>query len=131
MADTKTVAESIATAIQARDNCEASGNTEWYDRWDDLLEKHEAELPSGAGWDCGTKIDFDKTTDTRLVLHGSYHHMNDGGMYDGWTDHSIIVTPTFSGIDVRITGRDRNAIKDYLADLFHEAMTAETPNRLI
>ena len=127
----KTVAESISGAIQARDNCSRSGNRERFDKWDDLLDQHQADLPSGAGWDDGTKIDFDKSTPTKLVLYGSYHHMDEGGMYDGWTDHEIVVTPTFGGIDVRITGRDRNGIKSYLADIFHEALSADTPDWVV
>ena len=88
------------------------------------------ELPSGSGWDCGTKLDEERTRVgvnadcERIVLFGSFHHMNDGGMYDGWTDHEIHVKPSLRwGFEMRVTGRDRNDIKDYLHDLFHEALS--------
>ena len=122
----KTV-EKIAQAIQARTNCEQSGNIEWYKRWTDTLEKIAKDiLPSGAGIDCGTTIDLDRSKPERLVLVTSYHHMNDGGCYDGWTEHEVIITPSFvGGLAVRITGRDRNQIKDYLADVFSVALSDE------
>jgi hypothetical protein len=45
--------------------------------------------------------------------------MNEGGYYDGWTEHQVIITPSLQhGFDVRVTGQDRNEIKDYLAELF-------------
>jgi hypothetical protein len=50
--------------------------------------------------------------------------MTEGGMYDGWTEHTVVVTPSLAfGINIRITGRNRNDIKDYLHDVFHEALT--------
>ena len=80
-------------------------------------------MPSGSGIDSGTKLDFDRSKPNRLVFTAPYHHMNDDGMYDGWTDHDIIVTPDLGfGFDLRITGRDRNQIKDYLGDTFAEAL---------
>ncbi len=83
------------------------------------------ELPSGSGIDCGTEIDLDESSGKKIVLSLSYHHMNDGGMYDGWTDHKVILEPSFSGYDIRVTGRDRNQIKEYLADTFAHALDTE------
>jgi len=51
--------------------------------------------------------------------------MNDGGMYDGWTEHTVSITPAFAGINVSVSGRNRNDIKDYLGDTFQCALTAE------
>ena len=85
------------------------------------------ELPSGSGWDMGTKLDGPASSAEKLVLYGEFHHMNDGGYYDGWTDHQIIVTPSLqSGFKLRITGRDRNQIKDYLYEMFDFALRQET-----
>ena len=44
--------------------------------------------------------------------------MSETGFYDGWTEHKVIVTPSFAGIDLRITGRNRNDIKDHIHDCF-------------
>jgi len=48
--------------------------------------------------------------------------MNENGYYDGWTSHTVTVTPGWNGPELRITGRDRNQIKDYLYDTFHYAL---------
>lgn len=89
-----------------------------------LVERY---LPSGSGWNTGTKLD-DKSTGERLVFYGSFDHMNDIGYYDGWTEHSIIVTPSLQwGFELRITGRDRNGIKEYLHDLFSAVLRQEVP----
>lgn len=77
------------------------------------------ELPSGSGIDCGTKIDLDASNRNKLVLLAAYHHMNESGMYDGWTEHRIIVVPDLaSGFTLNITGRNRNGIKEYLYDTY-------------
>jgi hypothetical protein len=55
--------------------------------------------------------------------------MNEHGMYDGWTRHAITIRPTFDGIDVRIGGRDRNGIKEYLADVYREWAHAECTHK--
>ena len=131
MAHRDTVAVGIAQALVARANCRQSGNAEWYERWDarvkDLVHRY---LPSGSGWDNGTKIDLDRSTPERLIFTGSYHHMDEHGSYDGWTDHEVVVTASLAyGLDLRVTGRNRNDVKDYLGDLFREALgrTVEEP----
>ena len=121
------VIEKIASALCARANCEASDNQEWFARHTETLERIEREyLPSGSGVDAGTRIDLERSTGKRIVLTFGFHHMNEGGYYDGWTDHKVTVTPAFiGGFDLRVTGRDRNQIKDYLGDLIHEILASE------
>lgn len=83
-------------------------------------------LPSGSGFDSGTEIELDDCRAAkRIVFKTSFHHINDVGMYDGWTNHLVIIEPDFDGFILRVTGRDRNAIKDYIADTFHHALTRE------
>ena len=111
--------QALASAIGARQNCITSLNTEW-------MEKHEQTIldivrngPSGSGIDCGTSISLDESTSEKIILFCEYHHMNDGGYYDGWTEHKIIITPSLQfGISVKITGRNRNDIKDYLHEVY-------------
>ena len=39
---------------------------------DDLAKEY---LPSGSGFDSGTKFDFDRSKEERLVFSTAYHHM--------------------------------------------------------
>jgi hypothetical protein len=46
--------------------------------------------------------------------------MDEHGCYDGWTHHKVIVKASlWAGIDIRVTGRDRNQIKEYIAEQFN------------
>lgn len=120
------VAAHLSSAIGARLACKATGNDEWFKRHSERIEHIERELlPHGAGIDSGTKVDLDASTQDKLVLRTSFHHMNEHGSCDGWTEHVIRVTPTFGGVDVKVSGSNRNQIKDYLGDVFLEAMIRE------
>lgn len=117
--------EALASAIVARLNCEKSGNAEWFSKWEetakDLVLNH---VPSGGGFDAGTTLDFDKSDDRRLVFHTAFHHMNDVGMYDGWSEHTVTIVPAFiGGFNIRVSGRNRNEIKDYITESFHAALS--------
>lgn len=90
----------------------------------ELLWQMDELLPSGSGIDNGAVVNVFESSDRVLVVDVSYQHMNDAGMYDGWTDHRITIRPTFDGIEVRVSGRDRNGVKDYLARVFYDALTA-------
>jgi hypothetical protein len=117
----------LASAIDARKRCKETGNAEWFERHSETIEQLVADfLPSGSGWDCGTKIDLEASHADFIELFGEFHHMNDGGMYDGWTAHSIIVTPSLlNGFNLRISGRNRNEIKDDLHEMFDVRLRQE------
>lgn len=123
------VYQAIARKIEAMRNCMDSGNLEWYakhgDAINDIIRNH---LPSGSGFNAGTTLDVpEHVTSNRdeLRFATSFHHMNDCGYYDGWTEHCVIVKPSLShGYTLRVTGRNRNGIKEYIADTFHDALSA-------
>lgn len=127
----------LASTVQARLTCglrrdgftqttEKEGNKAqtWFDRHEDTINRLvRGFMPSGSGFDNGTKIDLDASHADKLVFHTSYHHMNDGGYYDGWTEHIITVTPSLAGeFHLRISGRDRRDIKEYIAEEFQNAL---------
>lgn len=87
----------------------------------EYVKKHG---PSGSGVDCGTRL-ADSSHPQRIVLDVSFHHMDEHGSYDGWTEHKVIVTPEFDGVSVRVTGANRNGIKDYLGEMFQYWLTSE------
>lgn len=99
------------------------GNQTGIGEWIEKFLAAAEILPSGSGIDAGTTIDLAASTPDRIVLTMSFHHMNDGGFYDGWTDHTIVVRPSLAfGVDLRVTGRNRNEIKDYLHDVYALAL---------
>ncbi len=123
---TRKLYQHLASSVQARLNCAASGNAEWLQKHsDNILSAVHYLMPSGSGIDGGTILDLISQSPNRLVFYCSFHHMDEGG-YDGWTDHTIIVTPDLAhGFDLRVTGRDRNEIKDYLAEVYHAALSQD------
>jgi hypothetical protein len=122
---TKTVAEALASTIVAIRNCERVGNAEWAEKHADQLAELIAKLPSGAGIDNGTQLDMDRSAHDCLVFITSFHHMDEFGGYDGWTDHVVKVRQSFVyGLDVTVSGRDRNNIKDHLVEVFSTSLGA-------
>lgn len=120
-----TVIQVIACLIQQRLNCIESVNTAWRETTERRLTWIEKNvLPSGAGIDCGTKIDLDRSTGSKIVLTFEYHHMREG-CYDGWTDHIAIVRPAFGGIDMVIGGRNRNDCEEYFHQIFDAVLGEE------
>jgi hypothetical protein len=117
----------LAKAMAAFHNCVESGNTTWMKHWESLCVRIVSELfPRGSGFDNGTKLDFNQSNGDKIVFHTAYHHMDESGMYDGWTEHDVIVTPSlWAGYHVKVTGRDRNQIKDYIAETFSYALDEE------
>lgn len=125
---TKPLYQILASTLQTRQNCLVSNPmaNAWKEH-DAAIEQLTADfMPSGSGIDSGTKFNWEESTLNKLVFNTSYHHMNEGGYYDRWTEHKVIVTPSLSaGYDLKITGRDRNQIKDYLAEVYTSALDEE------
>jgi hypothetical protein len=126
---TDTVAQRLATLVQARQNCAKSGNTEWHARHGERAEALVRErMPSGSGFDNGTTLDLDRSSGDKLVFVTSFHHMDESGGYAGWTDHTVTARASFiHDVALAISGRDRNQIKDLIHDAFHHALTLPAP----
>jgi hypothetical protein len=74
--------------------------------------------PSGSGFDNGTTIDK-LSTANRLIFNTSFHHMNEDGYYIYWTSHRVIITPDLThNFSIRITGKNKRDIKEYIGDEF-------------
>lgn len=109
----------LATRITAMENCLKHGNDAWFDKHGLVIDAVIDTGPSGSGLDAGTSIDLLKSRTDRLVISTSFHHMNETGFYAGWTEHNLVIKPSLQfGFDLRITGENRNEIKDYLIDVF-------------
>lgn len=124
----RTVVHVIAQAVASMQHAEKVGRTDWYERHlDDLQQVVEEYMPHGGGFDAGTKIVIDKSTNgSRLLFRADFHHMDEHDVYDGWTEHFVTVKPDFlSGVAVFVSGRDRNDIKEYIRETFYTALTRE------
>jgi len=109
----------IATAIVAYKNCVQSDNLDWKEYWETAIERIGKTLPSGSGFDSGSSIDLDASNKNKIVIVTSFHHMDENGYYDQWTDHTVIVRPDLiSDFDLRITGRNYRDIKEYMYQVF-------------
>jgi hypothetical protein len=119
----------IASTVDAWKRCTSKDANQMQSafgaRHEDALGMMADMLPSGSGFDSGTKIDLEHSHGGKLVLTTSYHHMNDNGYYCGWTEHTVTVTPSFGGFNIRVSGRNRNDIKDYISDTFCHALGRE------
>jgi hypothetical protein len=120
----------LASTVAARKNClSASANDsqrEWADKHEDTIERLVKQfMPRGSGFDSGTKIDLDRSHASKLVFETAFHHMDENGFYDGWTEHTVTVTPSFQGFDVRVSGRNRNDIKEYISEQVHYCLMCD------
>lgn len=120
--DQQALAAFIAATVGAYHRCE--NVPEW-------RGKHRARLdyiahhllPSGSGIDNGSKIDIDRSTEDSLWFTTAFHHMDEQGSYNGWTEHTVHVTPAFNGMHITVGGPDRNGIKDALAEEFFHCLS--------
>ena len=63
-----------------------------------------------------------KSTETKIVIDTAYWHYETSR----WTEHQVVITPSFEGeINIRITGKNEDNIKEYLQDIFREALMQE------
>jgi hypothetical protein len=115
--------QEMAAIIAARINCIISNNQEWITKHEDRLKELIDLLPHGSGLDGENIINLDKSTSENIVIETSFHHMDENGMYDGWTEHNIIITPSLQHrFYLKITGSNKNDIKTYLSEIFSMAL---------
>lgn len=103
-------------------HCIDKDNTRWRDLTKQSIDAIMQTAPSGSGFDNGTHLiprgaleDYP----TKLKFQTSFHHMHESGMYDGWTEHIVIVKADMHfGFRLIIGGRNRNEIKDYIHEVF-------------
>ena len=111
----------FANVLQAFKSCEKAGNTEWEEKHHAYLLGEVEKLPSGSGINAGITLNFVDSSRDKLIFNFGYHHMNQNGYYIGWTKHQLIIKPSLIfGIDLKITGKNRNGVKEYLHDLFSD-----------
>lgn len=97
-----------------------------FDTWETELTNIERNvLPHGSGFDSGCRI-LNTSRRNRIEISCDFHHMDEHGYYDGWSEHVVIVQPCLQyGFTLKVTGRNRDGIKEYIADVFHELLNME------
>ena len=110
----------ISNLMVTHYNSNKTGNMEIaniaIDNIEQLVKDH---LPDGSGFNSGTQFILNESNRNKLVFTAPFHHINSGGYYDGWTHHKIIVTPDLCfGFNIKITGKNRCGIKDYIESCF-------------
>ena len=123
----KTLAQALSQALVAKKNCDQRNDHIWSDKWQERIDQLCKLLPSGSGIDNGTYFSINLSSEEKLIFGTQFHHMTEDGYYDGWTTHTVTVTPTFLGIAVKVGGQNRNDIKDYLQDIYFHAFVQEAP----
>ena len=99
---------------------------------DEIEHLRKEYLPSGSGFDVGTLIDSPEGLERgyvqRLVLSTAYHHMDENGSNERWTEHKVIVLPDLAGgIYLKLTGQNYRGIKEYISDTFNAALMQTVP----
>lgn len=119
----------LALLLDAYLRSKKRGNTEWANNHHETIQALCKEhMPHGSGLDLGafTPMLVGESHAEELVFRADFHHMNEHGFYDGWTEHKVKVRSSLAfGFVLQVTGRDRNGIKDYIEEIFHEALNKE------
>ncbi len=118
MSNSRTNLEKLALAFQAKEVCKDS---EILDRWEVLIEKILCTLPSGGGF-AGTEVK--EVSSKKVILATEFYHVSQNGHREGVTSHRITFTPTLVGTDIKVSGRNFNDVKSYIAEVFHNWATS-------
>lgn len=109
----------LASCIDARHRNQKLGREDWVNQFDEKIQELIKCLPSGSGFDAGTKLNLSDSKAEKIVFETKFHHLNERGFYEGWTSHSIIITPSLQfGYKMRITGPNKHDIKEYIREVF-------------
>lgn len=130
--------EKITLTSGARKNCALMNNLDWLEKHEQTLQDIEDNcLPSGSGFDAGTKII--ESTENKLVLQSAYHLIDDAGYYRQWVDFKIVVTPClFGGIIVKAIGKFSalekplygSGTRDYIEETFYNLLMLDYEDRI-
>lgn len=119
--------QQISAKFQAYQNCIKNNNDIWRNKHvDNINGLIENYLPHGSGIDSDIELDFDNSKHNKLIFTFEYHHMDQNGFYCEWESYKLIVTPSLSNkIELKIIGKNKNFVKDYLYEIFDNALRKE------
>lgn len=114
--------QAIARAHEGQEAC-TNDCPEMADLWRERLGNLIAQLPSESGFSAGTK--FVSLCESSMIFSTEFAHLDEGGSCVGWTNHFVYVGLRWSGLEISVTGPNRNDIKEYIKDVFAEALDSE------
>jgi hypothetical protein len=86
---------------------------------EERLKRLIDSAPWGSGFDRGTNLEIADQKAGQLRFDTAFHHIDDNGTYDGWTEHVVTVKPSLAwGFELRVSGRNRDNIKEHIAERF-------------
>lgn len=126
--------QQIAQTFTAWQNCSnpIAPNGVWMEKHETRINELTREyLPSGSGFDSGTEFKFIASQPNKLVFKSAFHHMDEYGGYDGWSEFDVIVTPDLAfGFNLRLRSTGKFArkyadTKEYILEVFQTALDQE------
>ena len=117
----------IATLFGAWTWCIQHNNKEWETKHQERINALVKEyMPHGSGIDNGVHFDFERSVHDCLVFNFGYHAMDEMGGYVKWLEYKLKVTPSLTtDFDTHIVGPDYQGVKEYLYDIFNDALVTE------
>ena len=115
-----TLVSALINTSKLIDNYKSSDHTDWAAFHEEKLAKLcRDHLPRGIGV---FGVSVAATTDTKAVFYCLYRHTDKHGYFVCNTAYRIVVRPTFTGLAIRVLGRNKYNVKEYLADQFRDAL---------
>jgi hypothetical protein len=121
------VYQRLSVLINAYHRCIETNNDYARIHLENIKEIQDNILPRGSGIDYGSAIDIDRSTDSKMVIHSTYHVMNEG-YYTRIIDYTVNVKASLAlEMYLRITGNfgDDSDIKEALYEIYQCALTEE------
>lgn len=123
----RTVIQALSALVGARRRCYESGNLDAaYGHEVDIRDIETNHLPHGSGFDWGTSVDLEQSTEESVVLHMPYERIDENGYYCERCDYSVIVKPAFVGITIEVFGAPGedtcNADTDYIGQVLQDVL---------
>jgi hypothetical protein len=126
------VYQRIASIIGWQENLIKGKNddqiSQWFPETHNQLGAIENDyLMHGSGFDAGTCIfPYPESKPDRIVGHTAFHHMDEYGGYDDWSEFDFVVTPTLQSPGYRLRIIEKDIIRKYKArgdvDYFYDEL---------
>lgn len=123
---TRPLYQQFATSFTAYQNCikDENNDSPWEHIWECVInDMTRYHMPRGSGFDGGVDLSLRESKEDKLVFYTSYHHMDEHGSYDGWSDWRVTVTPSLQfGYKIRAVVINGRRVKSWDRDYIVECL---------